>query len=391
MITLSKSQQQVLDQLVEWLQAGAPERHITVGGYAGTGKTTLTAELRSTLHRKWPQLNVAFCSFTGKATQVLRSKLKQANVLRNKDTVGTIHSLIYEPVTNNRGEVVGWDRKDIREQGLRLIIVDEASMIDQFIWQDLRSFDIPIIAIGDHGQLPPIQGEFNLMESPQLELTEIHRQAAGNPIVKLSMLAREEGKVPIGDYAKGVKKFDRHNSDAGYQINELLMNWNPDTLILCGYNHTRQQINQNIRQVLEFHSPQPQPGERVICLRNNRNAGIYNGMLGTIKSIEEVNVESKDDPDYYFASIAMDGESVYHKLNISAEQFGHKQTVTKTDKQIELFDFGYALTVHKAQGSQAPRVILFEERFKQMDDNEWRRWLYTGITRAESELFIIGS
>ena len=57
----------------------------------------------------------------------------------------------------------------------------------------------------------------------------------------------------------------------------------------------------------------------------------------------------------------------------------------------DLFDFGYALTVHKAQGSQAKRVILFEERFSQMTDDEWRRWLYTAVTRAEEELFIFSS
>jgi len=57
----------------------------------------------------------------------------------------------------------------------------------------------------------------------------------------------------------------------------------------------------------------------------------------------------------------------------------------------DLFDFGYALTVHKAQGSQAKKVILFEERFSKMDDTDWKRWLYTAITRAEEELLIFGS
>jgi exodeoxyribonuclease-5 len=58
--------------------------------------------------------------------------------------------------------------------------------------------------------------------------------------------------------------------------------------------------------------------------------------------------------------------------------------------EIDLFDFGYALTVHKAQGSQAQKVVLFEERFSKMDDETWCRWLYTGVTRAGEELYIIG-
>jgi ATP-dependent exoDNAse (exonuclease V) alpha subunit len=57
----------------------------------------------------------------------------------------------------------------------------------------------------------------------------------------------------------------------------------------------------------------------------------------------------------------------------------------------DLFDFGYALTVHKAQGSSADTVLLFEERNQHMSDDDWRRWLYTAVTRAERQLYIIGS
>jgi superfamily I DNA/RNA helicase len=80
---------------------------------------------------------------------------------------------------------------------------------------------------------------------------------------------------------------------------------------------------------------------------------------------------------------------------ISVQQFKEDKTLSYTDlrkKSLkgDLFDFGYALTVHKAQGSQAKKVVLFEQRFKRMTDDEWRRWLYTGVTRAEEELYIFG-
>jgi len=55
-----------------------------------------------------------------------------------------------------------------------------------------------------------------------------------------------------------------------------------------------------------------------------------------------------------------------------------------------LFDWGYALTVHKAQGSEADQVVLFEERFSFYDDEMWNRWLYTAVTRAKNELYWIG-
>ncbi len=173
-------------------------------------------------------------------------------------------------------------------------------------------------------------------------------------------------------------------------MSEMLANYSTDTLILCGYNTTRKRLNAHIRNSLGFESPTPTSGDRVICLRNNHMAKIYNGMLGTI-----INIEKKDD-QWYNAEIAMDGSEENYSGLISVAQFGADSALNFTENRKQtvrgdLFDFGYALTVHKAQGSQAKRVILFEERFKQMDDDQWRRWLYTAVTRAEKELFIFPS
>jgi exodeoxyribonuclease-5 len=134
--------------------------------------------------------------------------------------------------------------------------------------------------------------------------------------------------------------------------------------------------------------PYPEVGDRVICLRNNQKVGIFNGMLGQISHIEP---HSKD---WYFAKIDMEDGFTFEGP-ILKEQFNNPQPINFTQNRREslqgdLFDFGYAMTVHKAQGSQAKRIILFEERFPKMDEEKWRRWLYTGVTRAEEELFIIG-
>ncbi|MEK7079542.1 MAG: ATP-dependent RecD-like DNA helicase, partial [Patescibacteria group bacterium] len=159
---------------------------------------------------------------------------------------------------------------------------------------------------------------------------------------------------------------------------------------LCGYNKTRRKLNTFIRGALGFESPLPQSGDRVICLRNNHKDHIFNGMLGTIVTIENAGI------DWYRVEIKMDEEEKNFSGLISVKQFNSDTSLNFTDKRSEimkgdLFDFGYALTVHKAQGSQAKRIILFEERFSQMSDDEWRRWLYTAVTRAEEELFIFSS
>ena len=265
-------------------------------------------------------------------------------------------------------------------------------MVDSSIWRHLLSYKVPVIAVGDHGQLPPIAGNFNLIEKPLLKLEEIHRQAKLNPIIGLSIQAREHGLVRSGLYSDTVKKFTREDFDMQETMNDMLSNFTNDTLILCGYNTTRKKLNGYIRNALGFESPQPTGGDRVICLRNNHKKNIFNGMLGTIIDIK------KESEDWYLADIKMDGEDEadpHYRGLISVKQFEADSALNFTDKRSQimlgdLFDFGYALTVHKAQGSQAKKVILFEERFKKMSDDEWKRWLYTAVTRAEEELYIFG-
>lgn len=386
MITLSKDQEKALKDILVWYQKDRfVMPYVTLGGYAGTGKTTLIARLRKELQKLDKNLEVGFASFTGKAARVLKNKLKEEQTVFPKDTVGTIHSLIYSPVVNDEEEIIGWKPKEKIEPDL--IIIDEASMVDQMIWNHLLAYKVPIIVVGDHGQLPPIRGNFNLMQKPFLKLEEIHRQAKKNPIIELSIQAREKGYIEPGKYSAKVRKFSPKDLDGRDEIQERLASYDPETLILCGYNTTRKKLNQFIRTAKGFESPAPEGGDRVICLRNNHKQNIYNGMLGTI-----VNIETRD-KDWYLAKIAMDGEEENYKGLISTAQFGADSALNFTNKRSlimagDLFDFGYALTVHKAQGSQSKKVILFEERFKQMTDDDWKRWLYTAVTRAEEELYI---
>lgn len=388
MHTLSADQKLSLDAILNWFQNEKEHKqYISLGGYAGTGKTTLIALIRNKLHTIDPNVKVGFASYTGKAARVLRTKLMQQQVVLPQDTVGTIHSLIYSPIVNERKEIVGWKQKESIDR--TLIIIDEASMVDEVIWGNLRSYGIPIIVVGDHGQLPPIKGSFNLIEEPQLTLDEIHRQARMNPIIGLSIQAREHGCIKFGTYSDTVIKYDMASHEAQEAMQELLNSVHTDTLVLCGYNSTRIKLNTHIRGALGFETAEPAPGDRVICLRNNHKKHIFNGMLGTLQSIKRV------DDAWYMAEIVMDDEEDVYKDLISVAQFNAPTAMNFTDKRSQimrgdLFDFGYALTVHKAQGSQAKRVILFEERFRKMSGDEWKRWLYTAVTRAEEELYIFG-
>lgn len=345
---------------------------------------------RKRIHEIKDDARVAFCSYTGKATRVLRDNLKQSKALYKQDSISTIHSLIYSPILNSKDEIIGWEKRD--DLDTDLIIIDEASMVNFQIWNDLCSYGIRIVAVGDHGQLPPIHGNFNLMEDPLIRLEKIHRQAKDNPIIQLSIMARQNGQVPVGNFSKDVFKLDKRNPENAEIVNTHLSNYDKNTMVLCGYNTTRVRLNNFIRKEIGHDEYTPVPGDRVICLKNNYNKNIFNGMLGTIQHI------TPEDELFYFAEIDLDGEDEPFAGLIHKKQFNNKSTLEVTDEMDkhtlgkgDLFDFGYAFTVHKAQGGQASKVILFEERFKQMNDLEWKRWLYTGITRARDKLLMIGS
>jgi hypothetical protein len=132
----------------------------TLGGLAGTGKSTVVGVLSAALP------HFAVCAFTGKAASVLQARGTRA---------ATIHSLIYTPVPTQTG--VEFRLKSRFEIGCQGFLVDEASMISRGLYNDLVSFQLPIFFVGDHGQLPPVGDDVHLMAEPTYRLERIHRNA----------------------------------------------------------------------------------------------------------------------------------------------------------------------------------------------------------------------
>lgn len=378
----SADQEAAVSKVMRWFGGPHPSQ-LRFGGLAGTGKTTMAARLPTALGLRSAQ--VAYCAYTGKAAQVLTRKLQ---ALGSSAEATTIHSLIYRPQDRHCRECpssrggdchgtsgsscacgVTFRQVESLDPALRLIIVDEASMVDEEIYNDLLSYGVPVVWIGDHGQLPPVRGTFSLMGDLDVRLEKIHRQAAGSPILKLAMLAREGESLPYKCYAPGVVKT---------KVFGLDIDTEEDHLILCYTNDNRTWLNSVVRHFLGYPVGVPVVEDRVICLRNNRSAGIFNGMLGTIKRIGKR-------LGAYAVTIQPDGPHKPYTGAISAKQFGNPQTLAGGG--LDLWDYGYCLTVHKAQGSEADRVTLLDD-FPFWDANR-SRWLYTGITRAKQELMII--
>lgn len=381
----SEDQQRAHDAIIQWFFNNDGQL-LTLGGYAGTGKTTLIAAVAESMRREVPQLKIAFACFTGKASLILKNKLIRLDVLGD-DYCGTIHGLIYKPVFNDKGKIVSWERVEGHKFEAGLIIVDEASMVDEVIFADLRSYGRPILAVGDHGQLPPVTGNFNLMHKPDLRLERIHRQDAGNPIIRASMLVREHGKLPLCNWENKVLKHPAGTSVLqNMPLDELRA-----TLVLCGTNKMRVGLNAKIRAKLGYLNPEPQVGESVICLRNDRNLGIFNGLTGVINEIEP------DGQHRYRAKISFPG-NLEVACRINKLQFGRSSTLQGEEIPGlhrnfygNLFDWGYAMTVHKSQGSEAQQVVVFEDCDWIKEEDVRRRWLYTAYTRASERLIVVAN
>lgn len=343
---LTEQQKWALYQLV----SGVREKKIlqqSLGGYAGTGKTTLIKYLT----KFFP--NYGVCAYTGKAANVLRKKTIPAT---------TIHSRIYKPYFEN-GSVV-FDLAP--DPGCDGFIVDEASMVSEDIYDDLRSYNMPMIFVGDHGQLEPIDSKLNLMEKPDYTLEEIHRNAGD--------IANFAGHLRNGFASRGFKRTDGSvefmtSRDLG---DDVLME--PDQII-CAFNKTRCSINSRVRKALG-HTSLIEVGERVMCLRNNRNQALFNGMQGTVMRLYEK--RSRKYMDFEFDGMVIEGVC-YDPTNFGQEQYKIKMGKDSPNP----FDYAYCITAHKSQGDEWDDVLVIEQQCKNWSH---RRWAYTAASRAKTRL-----
>jgi len=393
---LSSDQISVYDAIMSWLQC-RDGSHLTFGGLAGTGKTTLISVLASET-----PLAIAFAAYTGKAASVLGRKLKAAGVY--PAYCGTIHGLIYRPVSHEHsgqnvvacsagkkcerlGKVEGWKKSPALPYDL--IVLDEASMVGSEIWEDLRAYGLPILAVGDHGQLPPVgSGTTNLLSRPDLKLEKIHRQAAGNPILTLAHHVRDGGEIE--DFRSPDDRVRHIRKGVGSHATAAIVT-SLDGAAICYFNRTRTGINSYVRKQLG-RSGRPLPGDVVICLKNSKP--VWNGMRGICTEVGDI----IDRYGKFFMAVDFPDERLRLRGYCNQNQFGREKTFDSmvgipgdperwSDVGM-LFDFGYALTCHKAQGSQWKDVVLIVEgRF---DDEDMRaRWQYTAVTRAAERLHIV--
>lgn len=366
----SEEQQRAIARVKEWFASPHRTQIFRLFGYAGTGKTTLAKHLATLVDGE-----VLYACFTGKAAQVLRNK--------GCEGAGTIHGLIYKPVFDPiTGTVEFKKNHESPLYNAKLLIVDEVSMVGEDLAIDLLAFGCPVLVLGDPAQLPPIKGTGYFTDvAPDFMLTEVHRQAAENPIIRASMDVREGRPLRAGTSAAGA--IELLSRDVILRVGEFCVDFDQ---VLCGRNLTRTRLNKMIRMQLGRKSEMPEVGDKLVCLRNDRTKGLFNGSLWEVVKIKGGPREGR----IYMDVKSLDtSEDVFVDVEVLKEFFtGHDQGLDwKRLRGTQQFTYGYALTVHKAQGSQWDSVLIFDESQVFMDDAY--RHLYTALTRAAVSVTVV--
>jgi exodeoxyribonuclease-5 len=350
MSTLTREQDHVYRQLLRNLDSNQVQ---TCAGLAGTGKTVLVCALAKALP------TFASCAYTGKASHVLRQRGLEAK---------TIHSLIYLPDPRSDGTV----RFELREKD-KLdcggFLVDEASLISRSLHRDLLSFQRPVIFVGDHGQLPPIGEDINLMANPDHILETLHRNAG---IIANFAHHLRAGRASLGFPFKRCDELQVLKETPEEMLTEV-------DQVICAFNKTRVQKNDLIRKMLK-HKGLLVVGDRVICLRNNHQLGLFNGQQGSVTQIYK-----NDEGEPFAIDFHSDGQT-FHRIPFDPDQFGKEHYEFSYAPWAPVpFDYGYCCTAHKAQGSEFDTVMVFEQECTR-DGWDHARWSYTAASRAKKSL-----
>lgn len=351
------------------------EPYTVISGYAGTGKSTLVQYIINELNI--PDSKIAYVAYTGRAALVLKSK--------GCPGATTAHKLLYHTTELPDGTFIHTP-KEKPDKPLRLIVVDEISMLEKSQWDILMKWGIHVICLGDDAQLPPIHEDNGVLQHPHIFLDEIVRQAKDNEIVRLSLDIRE-GKSLNCFKGKDVWVVPKET------ISDRILS--TADIVLCGKNTTRYYLNQRIRRNIwgEQYKEEPIDGDKIICLKNYWNYGdLANGLIGRITDIEKkddfflktkliANFETDDD---YFGDLNMD-----YQLFIEGKPLVNQDNWKMYPKEVRPleFDYSYGITTWKGQGSEWDKVVVFADKLS-CNKEMYQRYLYTSVTRSKHKLIV---
>lgn len=432
--TITAEQQAALDAIRR-----CKRKVSSLTGPAGTGKTTVIRELYDAFDRG-PHSTCVVAAFTNAAAKVLRGKgISAATIHRQfyipeeiRDTPTSKPKTVHTPVW----KWLEWNSVDKlpvgKYQHVDTLIIDEASMVPTWMVNDLKAMSGRLIMVGDGNQLPPVgdrknpRGYFNTLDHTA-ELTTVHRQAEGCPALAIATRLRNGEIDPLS--REVVAQFSptmglRENIK---QLDAAEKTWR----VITFTNRTRHKLNSLVRGYYGYgNCLAPQPGERLISL------DAYNDVIVNGTSLRVIS------SDQFPATLAELSQCLYPKITVEVEGdeelgrmtihidaikylagFSSPEAAEARNKLINLensasvavlgsgvavVNFGYAITCHKAQGSEFDHIFMVDERYiynsiaqkeadKSLSDDPLtgieaaRRWAYTAMTRTRGALVVIPS
>lgn len=376
-IEFNDQQVAAINKAVKWFKdrcdRKTPKRFFFIAGYAGTGKTSIAKEI---VRRCVGEYGAVYIAPTGKAA----SRLKQKGCKGAR----TLHQFIYNVRGVDEDDDPIFAKKEFLDEKPKLVVLDEGSMVGKWDAERLLSWGIPVLVLGDTGQVPPVKAEAFFTEgSEDVLLTDIMRQGKLSNIIRASFFIRQGNRLPVRDY-EDVKVTDKKPT-----LVELKKFMHRDAQILCSFNSTREHYNRMLRKVRGFENQLPEPGEKVICTFNQHGPGFCNGEQGIVKSYEPVPDMERDEDEpsemvYVKLESLTDGKEIKVKLNPLCFT-GDEVTKAAAFKAIGGMDFGYVITIHKSQGSEWDDVVVLEEFLR---GAPYAKLMYTAVTRAAKRLWV---
>ena len=353
-ITLTKAQSDCLELMKCFVYGSYKNsnhsRVFILDGFAGTGKSTLVAQFLEEMKKQ--NYTYVVLTYTGKASKVLFDKgLKEAQ---------TIHSYIYDFEIDSKGNPKYFlrDEEDPRFN-VDFVLIDESSFISDRIYDDLMTVCNKVIFVGDSYQL-------SLERTDKLEQVDF----------KLSEPLRFQGY--INDLATKTRETNKLQNESVIPSVDLSNNYD---IIICYRNNTKDMLNMKYRKDVLGLDGTIKAGEKIMFLNNSKDylingEPIINGLILTLK---------------YTPRTIKKAQYTYFEYNRLYFWFGSKflfidpNTRFITDRYnkdyIRVFPvcYAYAITCHKAQGSEWNNVLLITE-------SSDPHYLYTGITRAKKAI-----
>lgn len=393
---LTPKQEQALEKI---RKHDFSQKPFFLGGCAGTGKTTILKVLADEYG-----INIMFLAPTGKACQVLKSKMpKDAQVFTIHSFLYTAHEITSEEIDRLKewaeeesanGDYARKELQRIEEERIKvrfidkgnfclddtLVVVDESSMIREQEFVRLTQKCKKLVFVGDPFQLPPVKSRMMFPQDREdfdVFLDEVHRAALESPITRLATEIRRDEFKGWKYWSKEIELFDKLPKELLPEVDQ----------VICGKHTTRKKLIRVMRKPLE--TEQVVVGDKIIIKENIRKqkGELYavNGDIGRVTQISgnTINLMLCDDSFRYLRFCD----------ELMAETYGVDTKFCKIkppSRECNYFvDFANAITCHSSQGSEWGTVLFYDDGMCLQNKLDRRRLVYTSVTRAKERLIYV--